>query len=72
MFLDSIVNVICLFLLTLEYFVFVRFEPVKSADPPKNLSVLVEKNSRLFCEDFLVASLLFFLLYFSKNKLENQ
>ena len=56
-------NVINFFLLILEYLVLVRFEPVKSAEPPKKLFIFLEKNSRLFCEDFLVASSLFFFNY---------
>ena len=68
MFSCSVMNVIN-FLLILEYLVLVRFEPVKSAEPPKKLLfIFLEKNSRLFCEDFLVASSLFFLIMLFKKE----
>ncbi len=42
----------------LEFDIFVRFDDVKSAEPPKKFDTLLEKNSRHFCDDFLVASYL--------------
>ena len=40
----------------MEFDIFVRFEEVKSAEPPKKFGIFSEKNSRHFWDDFLVAS----------------
>ena len=42
--------------LILEFDIFVKFDDVKSAEPPKKFGILFEKNSKHFCDDFLVAS----------------
>ena len=55
--------------LVFEFDTFVRFDEVKSAEPPKKFDILLEKNSIHFCDDFLVASAFSFLEKFLRKSI---
>ena len=60
-----------MFIFVLEFLVLVKFEPVRSAEPPMKFSTFEEKNSREFRDDFLVASSFLFLRIFDRKLIES-
>ena len=53
MFSYSVMNVIKFFFTDLEYLVLVKFEPVKSAEPPKKLFIFSKRTLDYFAKIFL-------------------